>query len=120
MYVFPCLGPKRRLFLLTKASQKLEKTAYGYSCDVVAATKVEHHALASGLADSIKVVYGTGYQTGPICTTIYPVSGGSVDYAYDVVKANYSYTFELRDTGLYGFLLPADQILSSSVETFAG
>lgn len=86
----------------------------------MAATKVEHDALASGVADSIKAVYGTRYQTGPICTTIYPVSGGAVDYAYDVAKANYSYNFELRDTGLYGFLLPANQILPSSVETFAG
>lgn len=65
-------------------------------------------------------MYGTEYETGPICTTIYPVSGSSVDYAYDVAKTNYSYTFELRDTGLYGFLLPANQILPSSVETFAG
>ena len=65
-------------------------------------------------------MYGTEYETGPLCKTIYPVSGGSVDYAYDVAKANYSYTFELRDTGLYGFLLPADQILPTSVETFAG
>ena len=100
--------------------RRKKKTAYGYSCDVVAATNVEHDALASGVADSIKAVYGTNYQTGPICTTIYPVSGSSVDYAYDVIKANYSYTFELRDTGLYGFLLPAHQILPSSVETFAG
>lgn len=96
------------------------KTAYGYSCDVVAATNIEHQTLASGVADSIKAVYGTEYKTGPLCNTIYHVSGGSVDYAYDVIKANYSYTFELRDTGLYGFLLPADHILPTSVETFAG
>lgn len=86
---------------------------------MVAATKVEHQALASSVVNSIKAVYGTEYETGPICITIYPVSGGSIDCAYDMVKANYSYTFELRDTGLYGFLLPTHQILPSSVETFA-
>lgn len=38
----------------------------------------------------------------------------------DVTKAQYSFTSELRDTGDYGFVLPADQILPSGVEAFAG
>lgn len=32
----------------------------------------------------------------------------------------YSYAVELRDTGRHGFLLPEDEILPSSEETFAG
>lgn len=43
-----------------------------------------------------------------------------MDYVYDVTKAEYAFTTELRDTGMYGFVLPADQILPSAVETFAG
>ena len=45
---------------------------------------------------------------------------GSVDWAYDVARAAYSFTFELRDTGRYGFVLPAAQILPSGQENFEG
>ena len=38
----------------------------------------------------------------------------------DVSKAKYSFTAELRDTGMNGFVLPADQILPSAVEAYAG
>ncbi len=69
---------------------------------------------------AIKAVYGTIFKAGPICPTIYQVSGGSVDYAADVTKAQYSFTAELRDTGRFGFVLPANQILPSGVEAWAG
>lgn len=32
----------------------------------------------------------------------------------------YSYTFELRDTGRFGFALPANQIIPTGIETFNG
>lgn len=48
-----------------------------------------------------------------------PASGGSMDW----VKANYktpiTYTYELRDTGLYGFLLPARNIIPTGEEMLA-
>ena len=43
-----------------------------------------------------------------------------MDYVNDVAKAQYTFTTELRDTGNYGFVLPANQILPSAVEAFAG
>jgi hypothetical protein len=60
-------------------------------------------------------VNGTEFGYGPICSTIYTVTGSAVDYAYDVMGIKYVYTAELRDKGTYGFLLPPDQILLSSV-----
>lgn len=45
-----------------------------------------------------------------------PAAGGSDDWAYDL-GVKYSYTFELRDTGYYGFLLPASQIKPTCEET---
>ena len=45
-----------------------------------------------------------------------PASGGSEDWAYDL-GVKYSYTFELRDTGRYGFLLPESQIKPTCEET---
>ncbi len=94
--------------------------AYGYSCSVVTANNNEYQSLARGVVAAIKAVYGTVFRTGPICPTIYQVSGSSVDYLADVTKAQYSFTSELRDTGNYGFVLPAEQILPSGVEAFAG
>lgn len=32
----------------------------------------------------------------------------------------YAYTLELRDVGRYGFVLPADKIIPSGIETWAG
>ncbi len=46
-----------------------------------------------------------------------PASGASVDWAY-LRGIKYSFAFELRDTGKYGFLLPADQIVSTARETW--
>ena len=94
--------------------------AYGYSCDVVSEKDDEYEKLAKGAVEAITAVHGTDFAYGSICTTIYPASGGSVDYVEDVTKADYSVTAELRDRGDYGFLLPADQIIPTGEETFAG
>lgn len=48
-----------------------------------------------------------------------PSSGSSVDMAYDH-GVKHTFALELRDTGKYGFLLPADQITPSGEETWAG
>lgn len=48
-------------------------------------------------------------------------SGTSHDHyygTYDHIKIGY--TFELRDTGSYGFLLPANQIIPCGIETTQG
>jgi len=39
-----------------------------------------------------------------------------MDWAKGVHNIPYATTFELRDTGTYGFLLPADQIIPSGEE----
>lgn len=50
------------------------------------------------------------------CPSADPAAGGSDDWAYDL-GVKYSYTFELRDTGRYGFLLPESQIKPTCEET---
>lgn len=84
------------------------------------ANNAEYQSLAQGVVAAIKSVYGTVFQSGPLCPTIYKVTGGSVDYVTDVSKAQYTFTSELRDTGNYGFVLPAAQIVPSAVEAYAG
>lgn len=76
--------------------------------------------MAKGAVAAIKAVHGTSFDYGPICSTIYKATGSSVDYVNDVVKSDYTFTSELRDTGNYGFVLPANQILPSGEEAYAG
>ena len=75
--------------------------------------------MARGAASALTAVHGTAFDTGPICSTIYRVTGGGVDYTQDVIRADYVFTAELRDTGRYGFVLPAAQILPTGQESWA-
>ncbi|XP_057375289.1 carboxypeptidase B-like [Daphnia carinata] len=50
------------------------------------------------------------YSVGNSAALYYPAAGGSDDWAKSI-GIKYSYTFELSDTGAYGFLLPASNIL---------
>ncbi|KAK1984967.1 zinc carboxypeptidase [Colletotrichum cereale] len=109
-----------KLFVDFHAYSQLFMTPYGYSCSAVTAKNAELQTLAKGAVAAIKAVHGTSYQYGPICSTIYKATGSSVDYVNDVVKADYTFTQELRDTGNYGFVLPANQIVPTSEETYAG
>jgi hypothetical protein len=49
-----------------------------------------------------------------------PASGSSDDWAYAVAQIPFVYTLELRDTGEHGFMLPAEEIVPSGEEIFAG
>ncbi|KAH1001416.1 hypothetical protein HUJ04_005442 [Dendroctonus ponderosae] len=65
----------------------------------------------------LSVRYGTQYVIGNIAETIYVATGGSMDYVKDKFKTPIAYTYELRDRGQNGFLLPANQIIPTSLET---
>ncbi|MCK6483055.1 MAG: dockerin type I domain-containing protein [Phycisphaerae bacterium] len=67
------------------------------------------------MRDAILAPFGTVHLLGPVYTTIYPVSGGSIDWTYGDAGV-YSYAWELRDSGQFGFLLPAVQILPTCIE----
>ncbi|KAK5640388.1 hypothetical protein RI129_011199 [Pyrocoelia pectoralis] len=68
--------------------------------------------------DKLRERYGTEYEVGNIPEAIYVASGGSIDWVAGVHRnVRLVYTFELRDLGRYGFLLPPDQILPTSEET---
>ena len=46
-------------------------------------------------------------------------SGGSIDWAKGEAGIGFATTMELRDTGNYGFILPAEQIIPTAEETWA-
>ena len=74
--------------------------------------------LDAGMYSRVLAVHGVPYGFGPIFTTIYPAAGNTVDWAYDVAHT-FAFTTELRDTGLYGFVLPPNQIIPTCEENFA-
>ncbi|KAK2869802.1 hypothetical protein QQF64_022303 [Cirrhinus molitorella] len=88
---------------------------YSYTYDL-AADHSELLSVSRGATSALTSLYGTRYTAGPGAATIYPAAGGSDDWAYDL-GVRYSYTFELRDEGFYGFLLPESQIQPTCEET---
>ncbi|XP_014801313.1 PREDICTED: carboxypeptidase B-like [Calidris pugnax] len=76
----------------------------------------ELNYIAREASKQLASLYHTKYTYGPGATTIYPAAGGSDDWAYDQ-GIKYSFTFELRDTGRYGFILPESQIKPTCEET---
>ncbi len=72
-------------------------------------------AIGNHMNALISNFYGIGYIAGPTNTTIYPANGVSIDWAYGVA-GKFAYTIELRDTGSFGFELPADQITPTCQE----
>ncbi|MCE9620415.1 MAG: hypothetical protein K8R92_11000 [Planctomycetes bacterium] len=72
-------------------------------------------AVGYPMNDALSSVYGSQYFAGPIYSTIYPVGGGVVDWAYGI-QGLWSGTIEVRDTGTYGFVMPASEIIPNARE----
>ncbi|XP_061750283.1 carboxypeptidase A5 [Nerophis ophidion] len=89
---------------------------YGYTRTPVR-DQAELHSLAKKAITDLASLYRTRYRYGSIISTIYQASGGTIDWTYNQ-GIKYSFTFELRDTGRYGFILPANQIVPTAKETW--
>ena len=76
-------------------------------------------SLADKSNEALHAVHGTNYEVGCIPCMLYIASGGSMDWALGEAGIPYSYGMELRDTGHYGFVLPPEQIIPTSEETWA-
>ncbi|CAH0563476.1 unnamed protein product [Brassicogethes aeneus] len=76
-------------------------------------------AVARRAAQAIRTAGGPSYTIGPAGGTLYPASGGSDDWAKGVMKMKYAYTIELRDSGRFGFVLPANYIQPTAREALA-
>ncbi|NXX83071.1 CBPA1 Carboxypeptidase, partial [Urocolius indicus] len=107
-----------KAFISIHSYSQLLLYPYGYTKTPVP-DKDELHELSKKAVAALSSLYGTSYTYGSIITTIYQASGGSIDWAYNQ-GIKYSFTFELRDTGRYGFLLPSSQIIPTAQETWLG
>ncbi|XP_066118405.1 carboxypeptidase A1 [Saccopteryx bilineata] len=105
-----------KAFISIHSYSQLLLYPYGYKSEPTA-DQAELDQLAKSAVTALASLYGTKFKYGSIITTIYRASGGTIDWTYDQ-GIKYSYTFELRDTGRYGFLLPASQIIPTAQETW--
>ncbi|XP_031151156.1 carboxypeptidase A4 [Sander lucioperca] len=103
-------------FISVHAYSQLLMYPYGYSCGSVP-HQPELYSVGKAAVQKLTSLYGTTYKVGSICNIIYPASGGSIDWSYNL-GIKYSFAFELRDTGRYGFILPANQIIPTATETW--
>ncbi|XP_038136379.1 carboxypeptidase A5 [Cyprinodon tularosa] len=106
-----------KAFISIHAYSQMLLYPYGYTT-ASAKDDAELYALAQKAVNSLTSMYGTRYTYGSIIDTIYQASGGTVDWTYNQ-GIKYSYTYELRDTGYYGFLLPPNQIMPTAQETWS-
>jgi len=85
----------------------------GPKCEVPVKDRPDHQAAADAAIKALKAVNGVDFEGGPFCEA--PAQGSSDDNAHKL-GVKYVYTLELRDTGRYGFILPANQIVPSGKE----
>uniref|UniRef100_A0A8C1YIL7 Carboxypeptidase B n=1 Tax=Cyprinus carpio TaxID=7962 RepID=A0A8C1YIL7_CYPCA len=104
-----------KAYLTVHSYSQLLLFPYSYKYGL-AADHSELLSVSQGAIAALRSLHGTRYTSGPGAVTIYPAAGGSDDWAYDL-GVKYSYTFELRDEGHYGFLLPESQIKPTCEET---
>ncbi|NWS49371.1 CBPA1 Carboxypeptidase, partial [Probosciger aterrimus] len=105
-----------KAFISIHSYSQLLLYPYGYTKTPVP-DHTELHEISEKAVTALSSLYGTRYEYGSIYTTIYQASGATVDWTYNQ-GIKYSFTFELRDTGRYGFLLPANQIIPTAQETW--
>jgi murein tripeptide amidase MpaA len=92
---------------------------WGYDAvDPPAEDLVRFQTIGFGIRDEILNSGGVPYTPEP-AYELYPAAGTAQDWFYGAGTA-LAYTIELRDTGNFGFILPASQILPTASENWAG
>lgn len=89
---------------------------FGYKAELPA-NQAEYEEVGQTIAQIIVGVHGMNYDPGNIYHILYQASGCSVDYAHEEL-GKLALSYELRDTGQYGFVLPPEQILPTCEEIF--
>ncbi|CAH1779626.1 unnamed protein product [Owenia fusiformis] len=104
-------------FITMHSYSQLFLLPYGYTVDFPQDYD-EMMRVADLATEDLFNVHGTVYESDSASVILYPSSGTSRDWAKGVPQIKYVYTFELRDTGNYGFILPPEQIIPSGQETW--
>ncbi|XP_037380549.1 mast cell carboxypeptidase A [Talpa occidentalis] len=104
-----------KAYITFHAYSQMMLLPYGYTSELPAGYNDLVKVAKIG-TDILSTRYETHYIYGPTASTIYPSSGSSLDWAYDL-GIKYTFAFELRDKGKFGFLLPESQIKPTCKET---
>lgn len=109
--------PNLRGFIDIHSFSQLVLFPWGYT-GTPPATASELNRVGNLMRQAIFANGGKTYLHGQCYNILYQASGISMDWAYDR-GIPYSFSFELRDTGDFGFELPEDQIIPTQVEIYA-
>jgi len=113
------MNPKPVLGHCMHSYSQLWLWPYGYAYNAYPENYQEIKKLAEDAADAVYQVHHTYFD--PINSAdLYPAAGASDDWYRGGLGVRYAFTTELRDTGNYGFELPANQIIPSGEEYVAG
>ncbi|XP_072274757.1 carboxypeptidase O-like [Pyxicephalus adspersus] len=104
------------VYLTIHSYSQLVLLPYGYT-NQPSENHDEMEKVAKEAVAKMRLVHGSDYHAGSTAVILYPTSGSSGDWAADM-GIKFSYTYELRDEGEFGFLLPPDQIQPTCEETF--
>jgi len=108
-------NPNTAVFFDVHCYSQLVLWPYGYdSTEPDGPAGAIHRDLGEGIAGAIESVNGRIFAPQP-AHDLYLASGTSLDWAWDDAGV-YAFTYELRDTGEFGFILPPDQIIPSGEE----
>ncbi|XP_077304590.1 carboxypeptidase O-like [Lithobates pipiens] len=109
--------PNILMYLTMHSYSQLILLPYGFTMEP-SENHDEMEKVAKEAVAKLKLVHNANYHVGSTSHILYSTSGSSGDWAADI-GIKFSYTYELRDEGDYGFELPADQIQPTCEETLA-
>lgn len=113
------LRDRIKFYLTMHSFNQLWACPYAHTTEPPAHLQTHLRVLRS-IQRAVYETEGVHYEIGPLSTSLYVGSGFGIDFAYDQCGIVHSYLVELRDKGANGFVLPADQIMPTARETFAG
>jgi len=109
------VGKNYDIFVAFHSYSQLLMFPWGYTSRPIATADL-HQRIGDLGARDLQAVNGLKFKVGNIYDTIYPTSGTTVEWYYAVFNNTLAYTFETRDTGDFGFVLPPEQILPGAKE----
>ncbi|XP_064468671.1 carboxypeptidase A2-like [Ornithodoros turicata] len=92
---------------------------YGYSKGYTSDYKSQYATLEK-FVTSIRKRNNAYYRHGTAGQTLYVTAGAALDWVYDRAKVKHSFVVELRDRGLFGFILPREFIIPTAEEMLDG
>ncbi|XP_058450686.1 zinc carboxypeptidase-like isoform X3 [Malaya genurostris] len=89
---------------------------YGFQDAEKAVNYYDWMEMAESAAIALSKRYATNYKFGTVSDVLYVASGSSMDWAHAEHNVSVAMTYEFRDQGKYGFILPAEQIIPNAQE----